>query len=176
MMFAILSVTCLGAGALAARQDAGRKPDIGYVPTPQPVVEAMLKVAEVTRDDVIYDLGSGDGRIPITAARLYGARAVGIDIDPRRITEANANAEKAGVTHLVRFIEADLFEADISEATVVTLYLYPNLNLKLLPKLNKELQPGTRVVSHAFEMGDIEPRVSLDVGGRPVYLFIVPIG
>lgn len=174
-MFAILGVACLGAAGVAARQDAGRKPDIGYVPTPQPVVEAMLKVAKVTRDDVIYDLGSGDGRIPITAARLYGARGVGIDIDPRRIAEANANAAKAGVTQLVRFVEADLFETDISEATVVTLYLYPNLNLKLLPKLNKELRSGTRVVSHAFEMGDIEPRVSLDVGGRPVYLFTVPI-
>jgi predicted O-methyltransferase YrrM len=100
---------------------------------------------------------------------------VGIDIDPERIAEATANAKKAGVTDRVRFLEQDLFASDISEATVVTLYLYPDLNLKLLPKLNKELKPGTRVVSHAFEMGDITPKTSLDVGGRPVYLFVVPI-
>jgi ribosomal protein L11 methylase PrmA len=129
----------------------------------------------VTGNDIVYDLGSGDGRIPITAARIYGARAVGIDIDPERIAEATANAKKAGVTDRVRFLEQDLFATDISEATVVTLYLYPDLNLKLLPKLNKELKPGTRVVSHAFEMGDITPKTSLDVGGRPVYLFVVPI-
>jgi predicted O-methyltransferase YrrM len=171
----VVAVTLAGLSAGARPEQDQRKPDIGYVPTPQNVVEAMLEVAGVTGNDIVYDLGSGDGRSPITAARIYGARAVGIDIDPERIAEATANAKKAGVTDRVRFLEQDLFATDISEATVVTLYLYPDLNLKLLPKLNKELKPGTRVVSHAFEMGDITPKTSLDVGGRPVYLFVVPI-
>ena len=152
-----------------------RAPDIHYVPTPQDVVEAMLTVANVTKNDVVYDLGSGDGRIPITAARRYGARGVGIDIDPARIAEANLNAKKEGVAGRVTFLNQDLFTADISDATVVTLYLLSSLNLKLLPKLNKELRPGTRVVSHAFDMGSIKPRRTVDVGGRPVHLFVVPI-
>ena len=156
-------------------QAPSRAPDIHYVPTPQDVVEAMLKVANVTKSDVVYDLGSGDGRIPITAARRYGARGVGIDIDPARIAEANLNAKKEGVAGRVTFLNQDLFTADISDATVVTLYLLSSLNLKLLPKLNKELRPGTRVVSHAFDMGSIKPRRTVDVGGRPVHLFVVPI-
>ena len=135
----------------------------------------MLKAAKVTSDDVVYDLGSGDGRIPITAAKTYGARGVGIDIDPERIAEANANAKAAGVTGKVRFLNQDLFTSNISQATVVTLYLLQRLNLKLLPKLNKELKPGTRVVSHAFDMGDIKPKATFDVGGRAVYLYVVPI-
>lgn len=149
--------------------------DPPFVPTPFEIVELMLEMGEVTARDVVYDLGSGDGRIPITAARRYGARGVGIEVDPERIAEANANAARAGVTDRVRFLQQDLFGADISDATVVTLYLYPELNLKLLPKLNRELRPGTRVVSHAFEIGSIVPAQTLDVGGRPVYLFIVPI-
>ena len=157
------------------QQAPSRAPDIHYVPTPQEVVNAMLKAAQVTKNDVVYDLGSGDGRIPITAARVYGARAVGIDIDPVRIEEANANAQKEGVTGRVRFLNQDLFTSDISEATVVTLYLLSTLNLKLLPKLNRELKPGTRVVSHAFDMGGIKPKATIDVGGRPVHLFVVPI-
>jgi cyclopropane fatty-acyl-phospholipid synthase-like methyltransferase len=138
---------------------AGQQPvrtDVIYVPTSPAVVETMLKMAGVTSRDVVYDLGSGDGRIPVTAARLYGARAVGIDIDPQRIKESNANAAAAGVTDKVKFINQDLFTADISEATVVTLYLLPSLNTKLLPKLNRELKPGTRVVSHSFEMRDFD--------------------
>jgi precorrin-6B methylase 2 len=163
-------------GASSAAQAPTRGPDVGYVPTPQEVVDAMLKLANVTASDVVYDLGSGDGRIPITAARVYGARAVGIDINPERIAEANKNAKDAGVTDKVRFLNEDLFTANIGEATVVTLYLLPTLNLKLLPKLNGELKPGTRVVSHAFDMGEtIKPRQTIDVGGRTAYLFVVPI-
>jgi predicted RNA methylase len=170
-----MSLGAIPAGAQQQRAPA-RTPDILYVPTPQEVVDAMLKAVNVTKADVVYDLGSGDGRLPITAARVYGARAVGIDIDPQRIAEATANAKTAGVTDRVRFIEADLFASDISEATVVTLYLLGSLNQKLLPKLNKELKPGTRVVSHAFDMGPtIKPKERLDVGGRSVYVYTVPI-
>lgn len=135
-----------------------KQPDVVYVPTPQPVVEAMLKLAGVRKGDILYDLGSGDGRIPITAARHHGIRAVGIDVDPVRIAEANANALKAGVADRVTFRNEDLFAADFSEATVVTLYLLESLNVKLRPKLLSELKPGTRIVSHAFTMGDWEPQ------------------
>jgi len=161
--------------ALAQEQGQLRERDVIYVPTPPEVVEAMLKVARVTKDDIVYDLGSGDGRIPITAAREYGARGVGIDIDPQRIREAEANLKEAGVGDRVRFLNTDLFTADISEATVVTLYLLPALNLKLLPKLNKELRPGTRVVSHAFDMGDHKPEETLNVNGRAIYFWTIPI-
>ena len=150
-----------------------RTPDVVYVPTPPRVVDAMLKAAEVGPDDVLYDLGSGDGRIPVTAARRWGTRGVGIDIDPQRIREANRNAEQAGVTDTVKFIEGDLFEADLSEATVITLYLLPNLNLRLRPTL-LELEPGTRIVSHAFDMGDWEPEQTIDVDGATVYRWTVP--
>jgi precorrin-6B methylase 2 len=173
LIVALALVSWLPAGA---QQAPSRTPDIHYVPTPQEVVEGMLKAAKVTKNDVVYDLGSGDGRIPITAAQVFGARGVGIDIDPERITVANENAKKAGVTDRVRFLNQDLFTSDISEATVVTLYLLGPLNLKLLPKLNKELKPGTRVVSHAFDMGDqIKPQQTLSIGGRAVYLFVTPI-
>jgi predicted RNA methylase len=138
------------------------------------VVDAMLEVAHVTENDIIYDLGSGDGRIPITAARKFGARGVGIDIDVRRIEEANANAQAAGVTDKVRFLNQDLFTTDISEASVITLYLLPTLNLKLMPKLMKELKPGTRIVSHSFDMGDWKPEQTLDVNGRAVYYWTIP--
>jgi cyclopropane fatty-acyl-phospholipid synthase-like methyltransferase len=151
-----------------------RTPDVIFVPTPQEVVDAMLEVAKVTKNDVVYDLGSGDGRIPVTAAKKYGARAVGIDIDPQRIKEANANAESAGVTDKVKFMNADLFTSDISQASVVTLYLLPTLNLKLMPKLKAELKPGTRIVSHAFDMGDWKPEQTLNVNGRTVYYWTIP--
>ena len=154
--------------------DVGKRtPDVVYVPTPPRVVDAMLEAAEVGPDDVLYDLGSGDGRIPVTAARRWGTRGVGIDIDPERIEEANRNAEQAGVTDKVKFIEGDLFEADLSEATVITLYLLPNLNLRLRPTL-LELEPGTRIVSHAFDMGDWEPEQIIDVNGATVYRWTVP--
>ena len=152
-----------------------RSPDVIFVPTPQEVVDAMLKLAKVTANDVVYDLGSGDGRIPITAAKTYGARGVGIDIDPQRIKEATENLKTAGVGDKVRFLNQDLFTTNISEATVVTLYLLPSLNLKVMPKLNAELKPGTRVVSHAFDMGDIKPQQTQNVNGRTIYLWTVPI-
>jgi precorrin-6B methylase 2 len=152
-----------------------RTPDVIFVPTPQEVVEAMLNVAEVRKGDVLYDLGSGDGRIPITAAQKHGiARGVGIDINPERIKEANENLSKAGVADRVRFVNADLFESDLSDATVVTLYLLPALNLKLLPKLLKETKPGTRIVSHAFDMGTWKPEQTLKVGSRSVYFWTIP--
>lgn len=162
------------AAAQAAAPAASRSPDVVYVPTPQPVVDAMLEMAKVRKGDILYDLGSGDGRIPVTAARQYGVRAVGIDIDPERIAEANANAKKAGVTGLVSFRNADLFTSDFSEATVVTLYLLDSLNEKLRPKLLRELKPGTRIVSHAFRMGDWEPQRTAEVGGRMIYFWTVP--
>jgi precorrin-6B methylase 2 len=160
----------------ASAQQAGvklRDPDVIYVPTPQEVVDAMLAMANVTANDVVYDLGSGDGRIPITAAQKYGARAVGIDINPQRIQEANENLAKAGVGNKVKFLNQDLFETDISEATVVTLYLLPSLNLKLMPTL-KKMKPGTRIVSHSFDMGsEWPPERTEDVNGRSIYLWTI---
>jgi SAM-dependent methyltransferase len=151
-----------------------REPDVVYVPTPYEVVEKMLELANVSENDVVYDLGSGDGRIPIMAAEEYGARGVGIEIDPERIQEARQNATEAGVTDEVKFIQQDLFETDFSDATVVTLYLLPKLNTKLRPKLLRELEPGTPVVSHDFDMGEWEPKRVVEVGGSTVYLWIVP--
>ena len=159
----------------AAQAPQLRSPDVIFVPTPQEVVDAMLKLAKVGPNDVVYDLGSGDGRIPITAARTFGARGVGIDIDPQRIREANENLKTANVADKVRFLNQDLFTTNISEATVVTLYLLPSLNLKLIPKLNAELRPGTRVVSHAFDMGDIKPQQTQNVNGRTIYFWTIPI-
>ncbi|MBM3357927.1 MAG: class I SAM-dependent methyltransferase [Betaproteobacteria bacterium] len=151
-----------------------RGPDVIYVPTPDGVVDRMLELAQVTAKDTVYDLGSGDGRIVIAAARKYGARGVGIDIDPERIKEARANAKAAGVTDKVNFVQADLFKSDISQATVVTIYLLTDLNLKLRPKLLKELAPGTRVVSHAFGMGDWKPERTESINGYTVYLWRIP--
>ena len=131
-----------------------REPDVPYVPTTEKAVQEMLKLADVRKTDIVYDLGCGDGRIVIAAAKTYGAHGVGIDINPVRIQEARDNAKKAGVEHLVRFEENDLFEADFHEATVVTLFLLPNINLKLKPRLLEQLKPGTRVVSNTFDMGD----------------------
>jgi hypothetical protein len=150
-----------------------RDPDVIYVPTPQNVVDAMLKMANVTGTDVVYDLGSGDGRIPITAAQKYGATGVGIDINPERIKEANANLAKANVGDKVRFLNQDLFETDLSPATVITLYLLPSLNQKLIPKL-KTLKPGTRIVSHSFDMGtEWPPEKTEDVQGRMIYYWTI---
>jgi 23S rRNA G2445 N2-methylase RlmL len=165
----------LVAGLVAAAPAwAQRTPDVIYVPTPPDVVEEMLKIADVKKGDVLYDLGSGDGRIAVTAAKRYGIRAVGIDIDPERIREANENAKKAGVTNLVRFRQEDLFKADFREATVVTLYLLPDLNVKLRPRLWSELKPGTRVVSHQFDMGDWKPEKEVELNGRTVYFWTIP--
>jgi ribosomal protein L11 methylase PrmA len=179
----ILSLCCLLAAAPAGALDGStraqlargeRLPDVIYVPTPQEVVEDMLRLANVRKGDVLYDLGSGDGRIPVTAAKLYGVRAVGIDIDPERIREARENARRNGVEHLVQFRQQDLFEADFREASVVTLYLLPDLNLKLQPLLQAQLKPGARVVSHQFDMGDWKPAKKLEVNGRTVYFWVIP--
>ncbi len=160
---------------LAQRESAPpRTPDVIYVPTPQEVVDKMLELAEVKKGDVLYDLGSGDGRIPVTAAKKFGVRAVGIDIDPERIKEANANAKKNGVEKLVKFRNEDLFRANFREATVVTLYLLPDLNVKLRPKLWRELKPGTRIVSHQFDMGDWKPEKTIELSGRTIYFWTVP--
>lgn len=157
----------------SAQQGQLRQPDVIYVPTPQEVVEAMLQMANVTSKDVVYDLGSGDGRIPITAAQKFGATAVGIDINPERIKQANENLAKAGVGDKVKFLNQDLFETDLSPATVITLYLLPTLNVKLMPTL-KKLKPGTRIVSHSFDMGSAwPPEKTQDVNGRMIYYWVV---
>lgn len=151
-----------------------RAPDVIFVPTPIEVVDAMLDVARVTKDDRLYDLGSGDGRIVIAAAKRFGTRGIGIDIDSQRIAESRRNADTAGVTRLVEFRKADLFQTDLRDATVVTLYLLPVLNVKLRPKLFAELEPGSRVVSHAFDMGEWAPDSVLQAGGRFVYYWVMP--
>jgi precorrin-6B methylase 2 len=167
--------------ALAQAPQAKQAPEVPYLPTTQVAVEAMLKLAGVTANDVVYDLGCGDGRIVVTAAKLYGARGVGIDIDPQRIAEANENARKAGVEQLVRFEENDLFKANIREASVVTLFLLTSVNARLRPKLLAELRPGTRVVSNTFDMGDWKPdkEFTVDTGdegyfSRKLYLWTIP--
>jgi precorrin-6B methylase 2 len=173
-----LAIACSLAGApallaQAAPQEAPtRRPDVIFVPTPEEVVEAMLQVANVTKNDIVYDLGCGDGRIPVTAAKKYGARGVCIDIDPQRIKDATENVKKNNVGHLVRIVQGDLFAQDISEASVVTLYLLPVLNLKLMPTL-KQLKPGTRIVSQSFDMGDWKADKEVDVNGRRVYLWTI---
>jgi trans-aconitate methyltransferase len=177
---AVVLLLVLSATVAAARQAATqaplRAPDVVFVPTPPEVVAAMLKIAKVGPNDVVYDLGSGDGRIAIAAVKDFGAaRAVGIDIDPERIKEANQNLANAKIPDgRVRFLNQDLFTTDISQATVVTLYLLPSLNLKLLPKFEKELKPGTRIVSHSFDMGDWAPEQTLEVGYRGVFFWTWP--
>jgi len=148
--------------------------DVPYVPTPEHVVKRMLELADIKRGEHMMDLGSGDGRIAIAAARDYGARAIGIDIDPQRIKEANENAKKAGVTDRVVFKQENLFETPIKDSNVITMYLLTTVNMKLRPRLLEELRPGTRLVSHAFSMGDWQPDVHEKVDGRDVYLWIVP--
>jgi SAM-dependent methyltransferase len=156
--------------------------DVPYVPTTEEAVKAMLKLADVKKSDIVYDLGCGDGRIVIAAAKEYGARGVGIDINPERIEEAEANAKKAGVEKLVRFEENDLFKADIHEATVVTLFLLEKVNLKLRPKLLRDLEPGTRIVSNTFRMGDWNPDKEGSLGdsgdddslSHQFFLWVVP--
>jgi precorrin-6B methylase 2 len=161
-----------------AAQAPSRAPDVAYDPTPHHIVAEMLKLAQVGPRDVVYDLGCGDGRIVIAAARHFGARAVCIDIDPQRIRESRANARRAGVAERIVFLTQDLFETDIGEATVVTLFLWPQVNLKLRPKLWRELKPGTRVVSYIHSMGDWRPQQTINVesarGPRKVFLWIIP--
>jgi predicted RNA methylase len=174
-MVALFRRLRLLAAALLLAPGAGlaQQPDVIYVPTPQVVVDEMLKLAGVRKGDVLYDLGSGDGRIPVTAAKRYGIRAVGIDIDPERIREATENARRAGVAGLVEFRREDLFNADFSEASVVTLYLLPELNVRLMPRL-LELKPGTRIVSHQFDMSGWQPEKKMELDGRTLYLWRVP--
>lgn len=148
--------------------------DVPYVPTRDEVVQAMLKMAQVSEQDLLYDLGSGDGRIVVTAAKERGARGVGIDLDPRRVREAKANAKSAGVEEKVEFIQGDIFETDFSQASVITMYLLPAVNIKLRPRILSEMPPGTRIVSHAFDMGDWEPDQKDQITGSYVYLWIVP--
>jgi 2-polyprenyl-3-methyl-5-hydroxy-6-metoxy-1,4-benzoquinol methylase len=175
----VLGLGSASAGPAPAAQAAAtpaqqglRQPDVIYVPTRQTVVDAMLKVANVRAGDVLYDLGCGDGRIPVSAAKL-GARAVCIDIDPLRIAEANENVKRNNVGDRVTVLNEDLFATDISEATVVSLYLLPSLNLKLRPTLWKTLKPGTRIVSHDFDMGDWKPEQTLSVDGATVYYWTI---
>ena len=173
----------LGFAAASAQTPQPRKPlDVPYVPTTEEAVAAMLSLAEVKKSDVVYDLGCGDGRIVIAAAKNFGAHGVGIDIDPQRIAEANANAKRVGVEKLVRFEEKDLFQSDFKEATVVTLFLLSSVNMKLRPKLLAELKPGTRVVSNTFDMGDWKPDREITVPNTDddsflshrLYLWTVP--
>lgn len=175
MRYRFIAGMLLATAYAAAQTPAPRHtPDVPYVPSPNPVVEAMLKLADVTSTDVVYDLGCGDGRIVIAAARLFRAHGVGVDINPERIQEARENAKSADVEKLVRFEESDLFEADIHPATVVTLYLLPSVNLRLRPKLLKDLKPGTRIVSHSFDMDDWKPEKETEIDGRHIYLWTVP--
>ena len=175
---AVLSITL----AAAQTPQPKRAPDVPYVPTTDEAVEAMLKLGQVKKTDIVYDLGCGDGRIVIAAAKKFGAHGVGIDINPERIAEAKENAKKAGVENLVRFEENDLFLADFHEATVVTLFLLPDVNLKLRPKLLQDLKPGTRVVSNTFDMGDWKAEKEATVGSTDeesylshrLYLWTIP--
>jgi SAM-dependent methyltransferase len=169
-----------GAGAAPAA-DAGAPAkevhkDVPYVPTPEPVVNKMIELAKITKDDVAYDFGCGDGRLVIAAVKAGAKRGLGVDIDPQRIKEANENAKAAGVTDKVEFKEADLFTMDFKDATVLTMYLLPSVNMKLRPKILDEMKPGSRVVSHAFDMEDWQPEqeVTVQDGGQTVYMWTVP--
>jgi SAM-dependent methyltransferase len=170
---------CLSLALVPSYQAARQKQlDVPFVPTKYPVVDEMLKMANVQKTDIVYDLGCGDGRLVIGAAQKYGARGVGIDIDPERIKESKDNAAKAGVSNRVQFLEQDLFQTDFHEATVMTLYLLSSVNRRLRPKLLQELKPGTRVVSHDFDMDEWKPdqssEVTADDISHDVFLWIIP--
>lgn len=167
--------TALPSGTSAQTRMKKSEPTLIYVPTPQNVVDKMLEVAKVTKDDYVFDLGSGDGRIPITAAARYGARGFGVDISPKLIAEARANAKLAGVADRVEFRRQDLFKTSVREATVVGLYLFVWANVKLRPRLISELRPGSRIVAHDFPIGDDwKPDIEADIENRTVYLWYVP--
>ena len=172
-----LAVACAVPRALAQAVDPKNKLglEVDFVPTPHEIVDAMLKLANVKKTDVVYDLGCGDGRIVIAAAQKFGARGVGIDIDPDRIREARENAKRAGVADRVSFVQGDLFEADFRDATVVALFLKWNYNRKLRPRLWEQLKPGTPVVSHEHDFGpDWPPAKKIETNGKTVYLYVVP--
>ena len=166
-------LVCLLATAATAQI---RDPDAPYAPTPERVVQEMLEIAGVDSTDIVYDLGSGDGRIVIAAAARFGARGVGIEIDPELVRQAADYAERGGVAHLARFVEGDFFAVDLREATVVTLYLLPEVNRRLLPKLLAELRPGTRIVSYRYPLGDWPPDRTVRVSRGTVYVWVVPSG
>ena len=161
-------------GLARAQAQAPAEPDVVYIPTPQPVVDAMLELADVKATDVVYDLGSGDGRVVITAAKKFGARGVGIEIDTLLLKTATGNAAAAGVSGRVRFVNENFFTADIKDATVVVLYLLQSLNERLRPRLVRELKPGTRIFSHVFNMGpEWPPARSVRVDGHPIHLWTI---
>lgn len=169
-----LPAAALLAAPALARDELAPRLDVPYVPTPMVVVDAMLEMARVTRTDTLYDLGCGDGRIVVRAATRFGCRGVGVDLDPQRVREAIENARAAGVEKLTRFEVGDVFEFDFSAASVVTMYLLPSVNLKLRPRLLAELKPGTRIVSHDFDMGDWAPEATREVKNSRIFLWTVP--
>ncbi|MFZ5927281.1 MAG: SAM-dependent methyltransferase [Acidobacteriota bacterium] len=166
-----LGLLCAAWPALAQYDEFGG--DVPYVPTPPPIVEAMLKLGKIQPTDFVIDLGCGDGRIVVMAAEKFGARGMGFDLNPQRIAEARENAKKAGVEDKVEFVEKNLFDADVSKATLVTLYLLPDVNLRLRPKLLRELRTGARIVSHSFDMGDWKPDRKIEVNGKTLYFWEV---
>ena len=173
VLLLLLCAVTSSIGESAEKGKAGKKLEVEYEATPHKVVDAMLKLAKLSPDDFLIDLGSGDGRIPIAAAKTYGAKALGVDLDPKRVAEAKVNAEREGVTDKVTFVEGDLHGTEIGDATVVTLFLWPTVNLKLRPRL-LDLAPGKRVVSHAHDMGDWHPDRQQTVGESDIFLWIVP--
>lgn len=164
----------VGAVHPQAQDEIARPLDVPYVPTPIAVVDAMLDLAKVGKSDTVYDLGCGDGRIVVRAATRFGCRGVGVDLNPARVKEAKENAAKSGVTELTKFEVGDVFDFDFSPASVVTMYLLPSVNLKLRPRLLKELKPGTRIVSHDFHMGDWAAQTTREVGRSRIYLWTIP--
>ena len=178
-LLALLAVTLTAGQPVWGQSSAPlREPDVPYEPSAMSVVKVMLDMAKVSGKDLVFDLGCGDGRVVIAAVRERSARGVCVDIDPKRITEARANAAKAGVAARIEFLNRDLFETDISRADVVMLFLWPGVNMKLRPKLLRELKPGTRIVSHYHDMGDWKPerteRVTVEGRRHPIYLWTVP--
>jgi predicted RNA methylase len=168
--FALILISSLG----FCRNEDSRTPDVVWVPTPQEVVDKMLELAQVKKDDVVYDLGCGDGRIVVTAAKRFGVKAFGFDIDPQRIKDSNSNVEKNNVGNLVTIQKKDIFTLDLTPANVVTLYLLPSLNVKLIPQL-KKLRPGCRIVSHDFDMAGVVPKKVVEIGNHTVYLWVTPL-
>lgn len=179
LLLALCALACWGVGASLVHSDDKKKdPDVIYVPTPQPVVDRMLELAQVKKGDVVFDLGCGDGRIVVTAAKKYGAKGTGFDIDPERLKESNDNVKKNDVGKLVEIKDKDIFTVDLSQANVVTLYLLPELNVRLIPQLEK-MKPGSRIVSHSFDMRGVKPdkieKVDANGSEHTIYLWTVPL-
>ena len=171
----VVAIALLSSGVCEAQTHRLPQPGVRYVPSPQSVVDAMLELAQVTAADVVYDLGSGDGRIPITAAQRYGARGFGVEIERRLVAEAASNAKKARVADLVSFVHGDLFETDIRPATVVTIFLLPRMIDELLPKFKRDLRPGARIVSHQYDLGPgWPPEQTRDISGLAIHLWTIP--